>query len=361
MLEAVGLHSGLTNQPPLPLPLPPRPGGGAAGVWHRCGAQRGHEAGCAQRVGRRERSHPCHHPGGVEGRCTSVPSCPCPLLALSHFVLPPALFAQLNCPHSIDTAAAAAAATCNTRVMPAAQETGQTAAVDSGKYYARAAEHRELHRGSESRGVRHEPLPPPPWQNKEQGAQLAFNFASARFLQVDSLHIGCHSLLYSAPHTPAGRRGGQTSSQCSTLNTTHMLTSLTRRLGRQRALAPEQQLAALLPAAQGLMATLQQLWAPDAACMQQNRQFSAATARPDSAAAAAAAACRQQARWYSRRAAKRTAAPHPDAIPANTVERFSEDEDEEIGVLQLPEDLSELEAINPQLRRVVEMHRAMQQ
>lgn len=142
-----------------------------------------------------------------------------------------------------------------------------------------------------------------------------------------------------------------------------MLTSLTRQLGRQRALAPEQQLAALLPAAQGLMATLQQLWTADAACMQQIRQFSAATARPDPAAAAAAAsaACRQQARWYSRRAAKRTAAPHPDAIPANTVERFSEDEDEEIGVLQLPEDLSELEAINPQLRRAVEMHRAMQQ
>ncbi len=139
-----------------------------------------------------------------------------------------------------------------------------------------------------------------------------------------------------------------------------MLSSVTRQLGRQGALAAEQQIAALLPAAQGLLATLQQLWATDATCMQQIRPLSAATARPDPAAAAAAA-CRQQARWYAGRAAKRTAAPHPDAIPANTVERFSEDEDEEAGVLRLPEDLSVLEAINPQLRHVVEMHRAMQQ
>lgn len=95
--------------------------------------------------------------------------------------LPP----QLHCLPSIDTAAAAAAATCNTRVLQAAQETGQTAAVDSGQHYARAAEHRELHSGSEyhtacgtSRCRRLH------GSNKKQGAQLPFNFASIRFSRL---------------------------------------------------------------------------------------------------------------------------------------------------------------------------------
>ena len=179
---------------------------------------------------------------------------------------------------------------------------------------------------------------------------------------VDCLSLSSWAGLCSAPHKPTLRQGGPALKQRSTLSSNTMLTVLARQLGRQRALAETQQLAALLPAAQGLLASLQQLWTTDAACMQQIRPLSAATARPDpTAAAAAAAACRQQARWYARRAAKRTAAPHPDAIPANTVERFSEDEDEEVGVLRLPDDPKELAAINPQLARVLEMHWAMQQ
>ena len=140
-----------------------------------------------------------------------------------------------------------------------------------------------------------------------------------------------------------------------------MLSSIARQLGRQRALVAEQQLAALLPAAQGLLDTWQQLCSADTACMQHARQLSAVAGRPATAAAAAAAAaaCRQQARHYGR-PAKRTAAPHPDAVLASQEATFSEDEDEET-VLRLPEDLSELGAINPQLRQIVEMHRSLQQ
>lgn len=132
-----------------------------------------------------------------------------------------------------------------------------------------------------------------------------------------------------------------------------MLSTIARQLG-QRPLAVEQHLAALLPAAQGLLDTLQQLCSADAACLQHARQLNTAARQP-----AAAAACRQQARHYGR-ASKRTAAPHPDAVLANQEATFSEDEDEET-VLRLPEDLAELGAINPQLRRIVEMHRSLQQ